>query len=179
MRQRLRCLLIALLPLFVGLSTIVLAQDASPKKSFVSGKVIAIVDGDTITVLTENNEQFKVRLAGIDCPEKAQAFGNLAKKELRKKVFGQNVRIENRGKDQYGRTLGIVKMGNIDINEYLISQGVAWHFKKYASDQPQEEADRYSKAEEIARNNKKGLWVQDNPVPPWKFRSEQQNIRPQ
>ncbi len=177
MRQRPKSLIFFLFALFVSFCTIVSAQDVKSSKTFVSGKVIAIADGDTVTVLTEENEQFKVRLAGIDCPEKTQAFGNRAKKALSEKVFGQNVRIEHRGKDQYGRTLGIVMMGNIDINEYMIAQGVAWHFKRYASSQPQEEADRYSKAEEIARKNKKGLWVQDNPTPPWKFREDQKNNR--
>jgi endonuclease YncB( thermonuclease family) len=177
MRQQPKSRLIAffLFAVLVSFTSTLFAKDANLTKNFISGKVIGIADGDTVTVLTEEHEQYKVRLAGIDCPEKAQAFGNLAKKTLSKKVFSQNVRIENRGIDQYGRTLGIVIMGDIDINEYMILQGVAWHYKKYANTQPQEEADRYSKAEDIARNNKKGLWIQDNPTPPWQFRAEKKN----
>jgi hypothetical protein len=85
------------------------------------------------------------------------------------------VKVETRDKDKYGRTLGIVKIGEEDINQYMISEGVAWHYKKYANTQPTEEADRYAKAEEIARLNKKGLWIQDHPTPPWEFREQNKN----
>jgi endonuclease YncB( thermonuclease family) len=144
----------------------------SNTQEIITGKVIGVSDGDTITLLNEQREQIKVRLTGIDCPEKSQAFGNRAKKELSDKVFSQNVKVEVRGKDKYGRSLGIVKIGDEDVNEFLISQGVAWHYKKYAKTQPAEEASRYARAEELARQNKKGLWIQDRPIPPWEFRDQ-------
>jgi len=169
---QLKNILFVLLALFLSLGLSAFAQGTNPSKSIISGKVIGISDGDTITILVQGHEQYTVRLAAIDCPEKTQSFGNRAKRVLSEKVFGHNVRIENRGKDQYGRSLGIVMMGDIDINEYMISQGLAWHYKKYADKQPPEEADRYSRAEEIAKQNKKGFWIQDNPTPPWQYRNE-------
>ena len=155
------------------LSCSLIDSNAKTKSTgLITGKVIGISDGDTITVLDEHHQQFKVRLAGIDCPEKSQAFGNRAKRTLSEKVFSQNVKIETRDKDVFGRTLGIVKIGDEDINEFLILQGVAWHFKKYAHNQPQEEAERYARAEQTARQNKRGLWIQDNPMPPWEYREQ-------
>lgn len=141
-----------------------------PVKQIISGKVVGIADGDTLTLLNQEKQQLHVRLVGIDCPEKSQAFGNRAKKELSAKVFGQNVEVEVRGQDKYGRTLGVVHLGPVDVNEYLISQGVAWHYKKYANQQPSEEATRYALAEEHAKKFKLGLWVQENPTPPWEYR---------
>jgi len=159
---------------FIGIlsSSFVCSYAKTKSTGVITGKVIGISDGDTLTVLDANHQQFKVRLAGIDCPESSQAFGNRAKRTLSEKVFSQNVKIETRDKDGFGRTLGIVKIGDEDINEYLILQGVAWHFKKYAHNQPAEEAERYAKAEQIARQNKRGLWIQENPIPPWEFRAQ-------
>ena len=155
---------------FIHLSS---AENHVKSTGIITGKVIGISDGDTITILNDKQEQIKIRLTGIDCPEKSQAFGNRAKITLSNKVFSQNVKVETRDKDKYGRTLGIVKVGDEDINEYMISQGVAWHFKKYANTQPLEEANRYAKAQELASQNKRGLWIQDNPMPPWEFRDQQ------
>jgi len=155
---------------FVHLSS---AENHVKSTGIINGKVIGISDGDTITILNDKQEQIKIRLTGIDCPEKSQAFGNRAKITLSNKVFSQNVKVETRDKDKYGRTLGIVKVGDEDINEYMISQGLAWHFKKYANTQPLEEANRYAKAQELASQNKRGLWIQDNPMPPWEFRDQQ------
>jgi endonuclease YncB( thermonuclease family) len=155
---------------FVQLSS---AENHVKSTGIITGKVIGISDGDTITILNDKQEQIKIRLIGIDCPEKTQAFGNRAKITLSNKVFSQNVKVETRDKDKYGRTLGIVKVGDEDINEYMISQGLAWHFKKYANTQPLEEANRYAKAQELASQNKRGLWIQDSPMPPWEFRDEQ------
>jgi endonuclease YncB( thermonuclease family) len=155
---------------FIQLSS---AENHVKSTGIITGKVIGISDGDTITILNDKQEQIKIRLTGIDCPEKSQAFGNRAKITLSNKVFSQNVKVETRDKDKYGRTLGIVKVGDEDINEYMISQGLAWHFKKYANTQPLEEANRYAKAQELASQNKRGLWIQDNPMPPWEFRDQQ------
>jgi endonuclease YncB( thermonuclease family) len=166
-----KLLLVSIIGLF---STVQLtfAENVVKSTGTITGKVIGISDGDTITILNDKQEQIKIRLTGIDCPEKSQAFGNRAKKTLSDKVFSQNVKVETRDKDKYGRTLGIVKIGDEDINEFMIAQGVAWHYKKYANTQPIEEANRYAKAQEIASQNKRGLWIQENPTPPWEFREQ-------
>jgi endonuclease YncB( thermonuclease family) len=169
----------ALLGLFLSASLTFLPAENSAKESpkyqkhqIIIAKVIGISDGDTITLLNEDNTQLKIRLAGIDCPEKNQAFGNRAKRLLSEKVFGNVVRVEIRGIDRYDRALGIVRLGDEDINEYLIHEGVAWHYKHYAKDQPAEESKRYDLAQESAKKAKKGLWIQENPTAPWDFREQ-------
>ncbi len=127
-------------------------------------KVIGVHDGDSITVLTSDNKQIKVRLEGIDCPELKQDFGQKAKQATSALCFGKDVRVQQTGKDRYGRTLAYVYVDNICVNKELLKQGMAWHFKKYNSDP------ELAKLENIARSQKIGLWSQPNPVAPWEFR---------
>ncbi len=129
-----------------------------------TGKVIKITDGDTIVVLTEDKKQVKIRLEGIDCPESNQDFGNKAKQAVSDLCFGKQVRIEKSGEDRYGRTLGFVFVGDINVNKELIRQGVAWRFKQYNKDE------ELAKMEQHARLKKIGLWSHPNPVAPWEFR---------
>lgn len=130
----------------------------------ISGKVIRVVDGDTIVVLTSQNQQIKIRLEGIDCPEHNQAFGSKAKQVTSDLCFGKQVRIVESGKDRYGRTLAYVYAGDICVNEELLKQGMAWHYKKYNQDE------NLSQLEQTARINRVGLWSMKNPVAPWDFR---------
>lgn len=126
------------------------------------GKVINISDGDTITILTKDKEQIKIRLFGIDAPEKKQAFGNKSKQYLSNLVAGRIVNIKSKGKDKYKRTIGIVYLNGQDINAKMISAGYAWAFVKYS--------DKYINEELIAKNKKLGLWQDKEPIPPWEFR---------
>ena len=128
------------------------------------GKVISIADGDTLTVLTADKQQIKVRLSGIDTPERKQAFGTQAKQALSAKVFGKTVRIKDNGQDRYKRTLGDVFLGSRWINLELVEEGYAWHYKAYSKDK------KLAEAEKTARKAKSGLWADSNPVPPWEFR---------
>jgi len=127
-------------------------------------RVIGVHDGDSITVLTSDNQQIKVRLEGIDCPELKQDFGQRAKQATSALCFGKDVRVQQTGKDRYGRTLAYVYVGDVCINKELLKQGMAWHFKKYNSDP------EYAKLENKARSQKVGLWSHPNPVAPWDFR---------
>ena len=136
------------------------------------GLVVAISDGDTITLLTEDKQQLKIRLAGIDTPEKKQAFGTKARDHLASRIFKHDVEVDLRKKDQYGRYLGVIYISGVDINQSMIQDGYAWFYKHYAKDQPKEEAQRYAKAEADARSKQRGLWSDPNPVPPWEFRKE-------
>ena len=133
-----------------------------PPKPF-TGKVVAIADGDTVTVLYEN-QQHKIRLSGIDAPESHQAFGDKAKKALADKVFGKEVRVEWSEEDRYKRILGELYLGERRISEEMIAEGLAWHYKQYSKDQ------NLAKAELAAKQAKKGLWADANPTPPWDFR---------
>ncbi len=128
------------------------------------GKVVSIADGDTITVLDENKKQNKVRLNGIDAPEKKQAFGAKSKARLGELVAGKDVVVEWKEKDKYGRIVGQVYQGSLDVNLQMVKEGLAWHYKKYSK------SVELSRAEAEAKAGKKGLWADPNPVPPWEFR---------
>ena len=99
------------------------------------GKVIHVADGDTITVLDDTHTQHKVRLAGIDAPEKRQAFGNVSKQSLADMVAGQSVAVEWVKVDKYGRKLGKVLVAGLDCNLVQVKRGLAWHYTKYQREQ--------------------------------------------
>ena len=144
------------------------ACDTEPTETTsITGTVVSIADGDTFTMLTENKRQVKIRLHGIDCPERNQDFGQVAKKYLSTLVFGKPVKVMNKGKDQYGRTIGIVfDSQNNCINEEMLKSGLAWHYTRYDRN-PQ-----WQEMENEARQNKLGLWSQPNSTPPWKWRKK-------
>jgi endonuclease YncB( thermonuclease family) len=154
------------------ISLVFFAQAAISAGPLTPGLVVAISDGDTITLLTEDKRQIKIRLAGIDTPEKKQAFGTKARDHLASRIFKHDVEVDLRKQDQYGRHLGVIYIGGVDINQSMIQDGYAWFYKHYAKEQPKEEALRYAKAEADARSKQRGLWADPNPVPPWEFRKE-------
>ena len=129
-----------------------------------SGKVIAITDGDTLKVLV-GKESVTVRLEGIDAPEKSQSFGSKSKDALATMVFGQTVTVKKTGEDRYGRSLGFIFVEDLDVNAQMIQDGWAWHFKKYNDEE------RLTDLEDEARNEKRGLWADPNPLAPWEFRA--------
>ena len=124
-------------------------------------KVIKISDGDTITVLS-GKEQTKVRLYGIDAPEKKQDYGQKSKQFLASLIAGQMVEVEPKGKDRYKRTLGIIHYKEQDINAQMVLNGYAWAYVKYSR--------MYVDQEKTARENKRGLWQSSNPTTPWVWR---------
>ena len=127
-------------------------------------KVVGVTDGDTITVLHDGAPE-KIRLNGIDCPEKSQAFGTKAKTVTSFYVFGKSVKVEPTGKDRYGRTLAEVFLPDgRSLNHQLLKDGLAWWFRKYSSDRTLE-----ALADE-ARKMKRGLWENPDPVAPWDYR---------
>lgn len=133
-----------------------------------SGRVVGVADGDTITVLTADKQQIKVRLYGIDCPEKKQAYGGRAKDFTGAAVFGRHVHVETLGCDRYGRTLGIVSGpdGRI-LNRELLVNGLAWVYGRYCK---RPECAQWSDDEAAARSARRGLWRHKNPLPPWEWR---------
>lgn len=129
------------------------------------GKVVGVSDGDTITVLDELDKgRFKIRFFGIDCPEKSQDFGNVAKKHLSSLIFGKRVSVRFKEIDRYGRIVGKVSLDGIDINLKMLEAGLAWHYKRY------DDTAEYAEAEKKAKESGIGLWKQPNPIPPWNFR---------
>ncbi len=130
-----------------------------------SGKAVAVIDGDTIDVM-HNGKSERIRLYGIDTPEKKQAFGSRAKQATSDFVFGKIVKVIVRDKDRYGRTIGIVVMpdGGL-LNNELVRIGMAWWYRRYAPGDAE-----LQRLEQEARSARIGLWVDPNPVPPWEWR---------
>jgi endonuclease YncB( thermonuclease family) len=130
-----------------------------------TGRVVGISDGDTITVMHDGRAE-KIRLNGIDAPEKGQPFGNRAKQFVSDLAFGKEVNVRDKGLDRYGRTIGEVFLADGDnLNHEIVRAGLAWWFRRYApKDRELEEL------EAEARQARRGLWVDPNPIPPWEWR---------
>ena len=134
------------------------------------GQVVAVSDGDTITLLDETNQRRVIRLMGIDAPEKAQAFGQTSKESLNELVFNKEVSVTWFKKDRYGRTVGQVYVDDTDVGIEQIKRGLAWHYKQYEREQSVEDRTRYADAEKEARITSMGLWIDLHPQEPSNFR---------
>ena len=130
-------------------------------------KVVSVTDGDTIKVFNVEHGQVKIRLYGIDTPEKAQPYGKAAGKYLASLIAGATVEIESVTKDRYGRTVGIVWGNETNINQEMVRAGYAWVYQRYC-DKPF--CDYWLILENEAKIDKLGLWQESNPVPPWEWR---------
>ena len=131
----------------------------------ITGKVIGVSDGDTITVSDDLDKgKFRIRLNKIDAPEKKQAFGNQAKQYLSSLIFGRQVSVRFKEIDRYGRIAGVVYCDGAEINLVMVQNGYAWHYSCY------DKTPAYVQAEKQARAEKKGLWADPNPINPYQFR---------
>ncbi len=136
-----------------------------------TGKVVGVSDGDTITVV-HNGKGERIRLHGVDCPEKRQAFGNRAKQFASELVFGKTVTVQVVDRDRYRRTVGVVLLPDgRSLNHELVRAGLAWMYRRYTNDQS------LSDLEQEARVAGRGLWVDANPIPPWEWRMRQKRDR--
>ena len=131
-----------------------------------------MADGDTVTVLDEQKTQHKIRLQGIDAPERAQAFGNQSKQSLHEMVHGKKVAVDYQKKDKYGRVVGKLMLDNTDICLEQVKRGMAWHYKDYQAEQSAEDRDLYDRAEIQARTHRLGLWQDATPPEPSAFRRQ-------
>jgi micrococcal nuclease len=132
-------------------------------------RIVGVTDGDTVRVLDSEKHEIKIRLSGIDAPEKKQAFSEKSKQALSEKVFGKVVTLEDKGKDRYGRTLGVLIVDGRNVNQEMVAEGWAHWYEKYA---PKDT--KLRDAEAAARKGKLGLWADAMPVPPWEFRKAKQ-----
>ena len=137
-----------------------------------TGMVVGVSDGDTITVLTVDKTSYKIRLAGIDAPESRQAFGQASKQHLSALVYKKPVTVLWDKKDRYGRTIDKVMVDGKDVCLEQIKAGLAWHYKRYASEQPAQDRGDYAAAEEKAKGERIGLWSDAQPTAPWDWRRE-------
>jgi endonuclease YncB( thermonuclease family) len=136
-----------------------------------SGRVVGVHDGDTITVLDAQKRQHRIRLAQIDAPEKRQPFGERSKQSLSELVFGKQVTADCPTTDRYGRQVCTVFVGNTNANLEQVRRGMAWVYRRYATEK------QYFLAEAEAKDAKRGLWVDPNPIPPWEFRHSGKSAR--
>ncbi len=140
--------------------------DSPVRVKFMHGKVIAVADGDTLTILDKPGAQRRIQLEGVDSPERLQPFGTQARKTLVSKVFDKQVRVEWKSKDRYGRFVGRVYFDGRWINKEMVEEGFAWH------DKANSKAPDLTAAETKAKEARKGLWAEKEPVAPWDFRND-------
>jgi endonuclease YncB( thermonuclease family) len=130
--------------------------------------VLRVVDGDTLRVIRREGGTLKVRLYGIDCPEKAQRYGKEARRLTVKLVYGRVVSVERRGKYPYGGIVGRVSLPSGKfLSRALVREGACWWYKQYAT-----KDETLKKLEAEARSARRGLWANPEPVPPWKWRKQ-------
>lgn len=128
------------------------------------GRVVAVLDGDTVTLLDAQRTQHRIRLAQIDAPEKSQAFGERSKKSLSELTYNREVEAECFELDRYGRSVCRLRVDGRDINLEQVLRGMAWAYRQYVRETV------YFRAEDVARREQRGLWLDPNPVPPWEYR---------
>jgi endonuclease YncB( thermonuclease family) len=150
---------------FMVMAIVALAAIPAIAAEPITGKVVSVTDGDTVRVLDAANVQHKVRLDGIDAPERGQPFGTVARDRLAALVMGKAVKVHDDGRDKWGRTLGRIEAEGQDVNHRMVADGMAWHYVAFNNDA------RLAAAERAARAAGRGLWADKAPVPPWEWRA--------
>ncbi len=135
-----------------------------------TGKVVKVADGDSITVLDSTNTQRRIRFQGIDAPERGQPYGNASRKHLASLVAGKTVTVKWDKRDRYRRIVGFVIVDGKDINLVQLKAGMAWFYRYYQRELSPEDRRLYADAENKARYERLGLWRENNPIPPWENR---------
>lgn len=163
-RETVRTFLTALLLVLVA---------ATSDAAELAGRVVGVTDGDTITLLTPERKQLTVRLIEIDAPEGGQPWGDRSRQTLSELVYSRDVRIVENGKDQYGRTLGRIYVGAMDVNAEMVRSGSAWAYRQYLVDRS------LLTIEQEAKTAKRGLWSMPETqiVAPWEWRRGTQTPR--
>jgi len=136
----------------------------------VFGKVISVQDGDTLTVIDDESRQHRIRVSGIDAPEKDQPYGGVSTAHMMELTNGKLATAECLKMDKYGRDVCTVMVDDVDVGLAQLRAGLAWHYKKYASEQSPKQRQAYAEAENIAKESALGFWLRPNPTPPWEWR---------
>jgi endonuclease YncB( thermonuclease family) len=136
------------------------------------GKVVAVIDGNTLQIVCQNDQTHVIQLVGIDSPELSQEYGQESKKFLERIALGKKVTVSIEGKDRRGNPLAVVMVnGKRDIRVDLLEEGLAWTSEKNALPE-------LEKCRTRAENKAIGLWKQNNPTPPWTYRRQQSMLEP-
>ncbi|SDX54446.1 Endonuclease YncB, thermonuclease family [Thiocapsa roseopersicina] len=136
-----------------------------------AGKVVRILDGDTVEVLDARKQTYRIRLSAVDAPESKQPFGAKAKRALSALVAGETVSVEWRKIDRYDRRVGVLILDGTDVNLALVRAGFAWWYRAYAGEQSARDRQLYEAAEQAARREGLGLWSDPRPIAPWDWRA--------
>ena len=162
---------------FTNAFVIIFSLNIDSVRADFTAKVQRVVDGDTIYVVDNFGQKFKVRLTGIDAPEKNQTYGLASTYELTEILINKWVLLKSKpskgnpySTDRYNRVLAKIILDGLDINLFQVSRGYAWHFKRYQKQQSPLDRKLYSQAELNAKKNKLGLWSEKKPIAPWKWR---------
>jgi endonuclease YncB( thermonuclease family) len=169
---------------YIILSLISLTLYSPVFADVLQGKVVKVTDGDTVTIVDDSGKKHRIRLMGIDAPEKDQPYGDVSTQSLIELVSGKAVTIEYEKRDRYKRIIGKVLVDppgevfcmalecvkKIDVGLEQIKGGLAWHYKKYQGEQSEEDRRLYAGSENAAREKQLGLWVDYEPIPPWEWR---------
>lgn len=149
----------------IAVLSVLVFMSASPTE-YIMGKVVKVSDGDTFSILTESNEQIRIRVYGIDAPEAGQAYSEKSRLYLAKMVAGRKVTIEVKSTDKYGRKVAKTKTETInDVGLEMLRAGYAWHYSHF------DNTKEYIQAEREAREKRAGLWADKNPVNPYEYRN--------
>ena len=173
MTSKTKALLVRLIPPLTGknyvkiilLGAAILLSVIASADGSIAGHVVGVADGDTLTVLDDTNQQHKIRLAGIDAPEKAQPFGQAGKQRLSELCYNKQATVEVVNTDRYGRTVGDVTCDNVHANAEMVGGGYAWVYRHYDKG-----FESFYALEEAAKKARLGLWADENPTPPWEWR---------
>jgi len=144
----------------------VILAATTAQASELRGRVVAVTDGDTLTILDAGRQRHQIRLAGIDAPEKRQPYGQRSKRSLSDLCYGRDAVIEDNGRDRYGRTIGRVRCAGIDANAEQVRRGMAWVFDRYATDRGLYTIQAEAKAA------RRGLWADPSPIEPLVWRRQ-------
>lgn len=155
------------------IAAVALAAAGVARALEVDGRVVGVQDGDTLTILDSARVQHRIRLAGIDAPEKSQAFGEAAKQSLARLVHGRQVEAHCPKRDRYGREVCSVFLGTRDVGLEQVRAGYAWWYREYAREQTRDDRVVYEAAEAEARQARRGLWDDPAPQQPSAFRRQQ------
>ncbi len=157
----------ALLLAFAATSASGQAQEDAPVEpgQTFTGRVVEVTDGDTFGVRRSLGGEVTIRLHGIDAPESSQSYGTAATRAARRYVGGKDVRVTVEEIGRYGRAVARIEAEGGDLGAMLIGDGLAWHYREYAPNETE-----YRRLQRQARNARRGLWSQSNPVPPWEWR---------
>ena len=148
---------------FIALATPLTAAE-------LDGTIVSVADGDTVTLLDANKMQHRIRLDGIDAPERTQPYGQRARQSLAALAHGRAARADCPKVDRYGRAICRLVVDGVDVGLEQIRRGYAWHYVKYAHEQRAADRERYARAESDARSTHVGLWLFSEPIPPWDYR---------